>query len=171
VAAACRHLPRFATDPGFADAVRAMRDKLAKSDEPGNFKVAPGGFYDIDFACSYLTVRHALEESGGNIRERLYLLAEHGFLSDADCATLDHAAELLRTVEHVVRLVLGKARKSLPGTAHAREMTELLTGRMLQREFPRGLEAELEQLRRGVRAVYERVLGLPGPHTPPSDPQ
>jgi hypothetical protein len=53
---------------------------------------------------------------------------------------------------------LGKARKSLPATAHAREMTELLVGRMLQRDLPRGLEAEMALLRQGVRAVYERVV-------------
>ena len=158
IAAARQHFHRFAADPTFPGAVRAMRAKLEKSDEPGNFKVAPGGFYDIDFVCSYLSVLHALEEPGGNIRERLYELAEGGLLSDADCATLDHAAELLRSLEHVVRLVLGKARKALPATAHARDMTELLVGRMLQREFPRGLEAEIAPLLRGVRAVYERVV-------------
>ena len=158
MAAARQHFPRFAADPTFASALRAMRAKLERSDEAGNFKVAAGGFYDIDFVCSSLAVRHALEEPGENVRERLYELAERGLLSDADCATLDHAAELLRTVEHVVRLVLGRARKSLPATAHAHEMTELLAGRMLQRDFPRGLEAELEALRRGVRAVYERVV-------------
>ena len=158
LAAARRHFPRFAADPAFAGAVRAMRAKLEKSDDPANFKVAPGGFYDIDFVCSYLTVAHGLEEPGSNIRERLYELAEQSWLSDADCATLDHAAELLRGMEHVVRLVLGKARKSLPATAHAREMTELLVGRMLQRDLPRGLEAEMALLRQGVRAVYERVI-------------
>ena len=158
IAAARQHFPRFAADPTVPGAVRAMRTKLERSDDPGNFKVAPGGFYDIDFVCSYLTVIHALEEPGGNVRERLYTLAESGFLSDADCATLDHAAELLRSMEHIVRLVLGRARKSLPGTAHARETTELLVGRMLQRDFPRGLEAELAPLLRGVRAVYERVV-------------
>ncbi len=159
IAAARQHFPRFTADPTFPGAVRAMRAKLEKSDDPGNFKVAPGGFYDIDFVCSYLTVLHALEEPGGNIRERLYELAEQGFLGDADCATLDHAAELLRSMDHVVRLVLGRARKSLPATVHAREMTEVLVGRMLQREFARGLEAEIAPLLRGVRAVYERVLG------------
>ncbi|HVP43186.1 MAG TPA: hypothetical protein VMS96_07120, partial [Terriglobales bacterium] len=158
IAAARQHFPRFAADPTFPGAVRAMRTKLEKSDDAANFKVAPGGFYDIDFVCSYLTVVHALEQPKGNIRERLYELAEQGFLSDADCATLDHAAELLRSMEHIVRLVLGRARKSLPATAHAREMTELLVGRMLQQEFPRGLEVELATLRRGVRAVYDQVV-------------
>ena len=158
VAAARGHFPRFAADPTFPGAVRAMRAKLERSDEGSNFKVAPGGFYDIDFLCSYLAVMHALEEPGGNIRERLYELAEQGWLSDADCATLDHAAELLRTLEHVVRLVLGRPRKSLPATAHAREMTESLVSRMLGRELPRGLEAELAGLLQAVRAVYQRVV-------------
>ncbi|MBZ5646793.1 MAG: DUF294 nucleotidyltransferase-like domain-containing protein [Acidobacteriia bacterium] len=158
ISAAGQHFPRFVADPTFPAAVRAMRAKLEKSDEPGNFKVAPGGFYDIDFVCSYLTVLHAVEDAGGNIRERLYALAEHGVLSDADCATLDHAAELLRTVEHVIRLVQGKARKSLPGTEHGRETTELLVARILRRDFPQGLAGEMEQAFRVVRAVYDRVV-------------
>jgi len=165
VAGVRRHLPRFSADPAFPAAVRAMRAKLEGSGEPGNFKVAQGGFYDIDFVASYLTVAHDIEDAGENIRERLYALAEHGVLSDADCATLDHAAELLRTTEHVIRLVQGRARKSLPATEHGRETTELLVGRILQREFRYGLEAEMQRAFATVRQVYQSVLGRdPEPH-------
>jgi [glutamine synthetase] adenylyltransferase / [glutamine synthetase]-adenylyl-L-tyrosine phosphorylase len=158
VAAARQHLPRFAAEPTFVAAVHAMREKLQESDEKNNFKVGPGGFYDIDFASSYLTVQHAVEQAQGNIRERLYVLAEAGVLSDDDCATLDHAAELLRTADHVIRLVQGKARKSIPATEHGRGMTELLVSRILGREFGGGLQEELDQTARVVRGVYERVV-------------
>ncbi len=158
VAAARQHLPRFAADPSFPAAVRAMREKLERAAEPGNFKLAAGGFYDIDFVASYLTVLHGLDDAQGNIRERLYALAEHQVLSDADCATLDHAAELLRTVEHVVRLVLGRARKTLPATEHGREMTEALVARILAREPGHALEREMAQAFAAVRSVYSRVL-------------
>jgi GlnD PII-uridylyltransferase len=71
---------------------------------------------------------------------------------------LDHAAELLRTVEHVVRLVSGRARKWLPATEHARLITEKLTGQILERQFPNGLAGELDESCRRVREIYHRVL-------------
>jgi glutamate-ammonia-ligase adenylyltransferase len=153
-----RALARFAGSPSLAEGVRAMRTRLEKSDSSANFKVAAGGFYDIDFVACYLLVRHGIAGTRGNIRERLYGLAERKLLSDADCATLDAAAELLRTLEHVIRLVLGRARKSLPGVEQAREVTERLTGKILGREFPGGLQQELVQTAAQVREVYERVV-------------
>jgi len=158
IAALEKSLQRFSVDAALADEVRAMRAKLEKSDNSANFKVAAGGFYDIDFIASYLLVRHGLGEMRGNIRERLYGLAERGLLSDADCATLDASAELLRTLEHVVRLVLGRARKSLPVVEHAREVTERLTAKILGRQFAGSLEQELAHSALQVRAVYERVV-------------
>jgi len=160
VAGIQRALRRFAAEPALADDVRAMRAKLEKSDGLGNFKVAPGGFYDIDFIASFLLVRHGAGATRGNIRERLYSLAERRLLSDADCATLDAAAELLRTLEHVIRLVLGRARKSLPVAEHAREVTERLTAKMLGRAFPAGLEQDLTHAMQQVREVYQRVVRL-----------
>jgi glutamate-ammonia-ligase adenylyltransferase len=158
VAGVQRAMGRFREDGALVENIRAMRLKLAKSDTRENFKVSEGGFYDVDFIASYLLVRHGMEGTAGNIRERLYGLAERKLLSDADCATLDLAAELLRTVEHVIRLVLGRARKTLPVVEHAREVTERLTARMLDRQFPEGLQAELANSALLVRAVYDRVV-------------
>jgi glutamate-ammonia-ligase adenylyltransferase len=159
---------RFAEDPSFPAGVREMRGKLekAESSEPGSFKTGPGGFYDIDFVASYLMVRHRVR-LGGNIRERLHGLAAQGLLSDSDCATLDSAAELLRTLEHVVRLVTGRARKSLPASEHAYETVERLTRKLLRRDFAGGLEGELTRAFASVREVYERVLPA-GNARPPS---
>lgn len=151
-------LPRFRT-PGFRSAVREMRDKLARTDiSEVNFKTAPGAFYDIDFIVCALLVEHGIEDTRGSIRERLYGLGERGLLSDADCATLDFAAELLRTVEHVVRLVQGRARKSLPVSEHAAHTVESVVSKVLDRPFPNGLARELEGTFTSVRQVYDRVL-------------
>jgi glutamate-ammonia-ligase adenylyltransferase len=158
LAAVEEHLARFAADPhAFAHAAREMRAKLEKSAEP-DFKREEGGFYDIDFIVSYLAVVHGLEGIEGNIRERLHGLAARELLSDDDCATLDAAAELLRTLEHVIRLVLGKARKSLPAGEHAHQTAEQLTCRILGRRFAKGLESELKQTAHAVREVYLRLV-------------
>ncbi len=156
-------LRRFAADSEFARQVREMRTRLEGSEDGSNFKTAPGGFYDIDFAVSYLIVRHGALDVAGSVREKLYALAARGLLDDNSCATLDSAAEFLRTLEHVVRLVLGRTRKSLPVAEQARETTERLTARFLDREFHGGLEAELARSSQAVRQVYERVLGPAAP--------
>jgi glutamate-ammonia-ligase adenylyltransferase len=152
-------LRRFAADSRFAQEVSEMRARLEASEDRGNFKTAPGGFYDIDFVASYLLIRHSAFELAGNTREKLYALAASSLLDDNSCATLDSAAELLRTLEHVVRLILGRPRKALPVAEQARETTERLTARFLDRNFPGGLEAELARSARSVRQVYEQVLG------------
>jgi glutamate-ammonia-ligase adenylyltransferase len=152
-------MPRFAGDRKFAGAVRAMRAKLEKSDTEPNFKVAAGGFYDIDFILSYLLVVYGVKDVQGNTRERLHALASRALMSDDDCATLDGAAELLRTVGHVVRLVTGRPRKSLPQGDHPRQITEQLVSRILGRSFRQGLPAELERTYKVVRPVYEKVVG------------
>ncbi|MGH9602229.1 MAG: hypothetical protein ACRD24_07540 [Terriglobales bacterium] len=159
VTAIHEQLKRFAADRGFPQQVSGMRARLEASDERSNFKTSPGGFYDIDFTVSYLLVRHGALGVAGNIREKLYALEERGLLDVNSCATLDSAAELLRTLEHVVRLVLGRPRKSLPVAEQARETTERLTARFLGREFPGGLEAELARSAHSVRQLYEQVLG------------
>jgi [glutamine synthetase] adenylyltransferase / [glutamine synthetase]-adenylyl-L-tyrosine phosphorylase len=151
---------RFAADPGFAEAVREMRVKLEIAEAPGkSFKSSPGATYDIDFITSFLLVKHGVADKQGSLRDRLWRCAAAGVLDKSDAGVLDHAAELLRTVEHVTRLVVGRAGKWLPATEHGRIITEKLTGQILRREFPQGLEAELDRTSGAVRQIYERVLG------------
>jgi len=150
---------RFAADPTFLESVREMRTKLELADAPEkSFKTSAGGVYDIDFLCGYLLVRHGITQKAGGLRDRLWRCAGAGLIAKADAAALDHAAELLRTVEHLVRLVVGRKRKWLPATEHARQVTERLTTKVLNRKFPRGLEAQLIETVRRVREIYELVM-------------
>ena len=152
-----RLFQRFAADSNFLPAVREMRARLETGEK--NFKTSPGGAYDIDFIASYLLIKHGLRETSGSLRDRLWRCAEAGILSKTDAGRLDHAAELLRTVEHVVRLVAGRTRKWLPGTEHARQAAAELTARILKRDFTHGLEADLQRKMQEVREIYQRVLG------------
>lgn len=157
---ACRCLfERFAADTGFAVAVNEMRGKLESADAPAkNFKTSPGGIYDIDFLCSYLLVKHNVTTTGGTLRDRLWRCASLGLLLKSDAAILDHAGELLRTVDHMTRLVTGRAAKWLPVSEHAHAAVEKLSAEMLGREFPSGLEAEIDLTLRDVRTIYEKVM-------------
>jgi [glutamine synthetase] adenylyltransferase / [glutamine synthetase]-adenylyl-L-tyrosine phosphorylase len=151
---------RFASDTDLAPAVREMRTKLEVAEAPGkNFKSSPGGIYDIDFMTSFLLVKHSVADKRGNLRDRLWRCAASGILDKSTASVLDHAAELLRTVEHVTRLVAGRSSKWLPATEHGRKVAERLTGQILECEFPEGLESELDRTLGKVRAIYERVLG------------
>ena len=150
---------RFAEDVKFLEAVREMRRKLENADVPEkSFKTSPGATYDIDFLTSFLLVKHGVSNKQGSLRDRLWRCVASGLLEKADAAALDHAAELLRTVEHVARLVVGRAHKWLPATEHARQVTEKLPAQILRRQFPQGLEAELARTCSEVRRIYERVL-------------
>jgi len=153
-----RLFARFAAEPGFAQAAREMRTKLEVSDTGKSFKYSPGGIYDIDFITSFLLVRHDVANKQGSLRDRLWRCVDCGVLDKSDAGVLDHAAELLRTVEHVARLVAGRSVKWLPAIEHGRKVTEKLTGQILGREFAGGLESELDGTFGRVRAIYERVL-------------
>ena len=150
---------RFAADVTFPTAILEMRSKLDASEAPDkSFKTSPGAMYDIDFLCNFLLVNNRVNDKRGSLRDRLWRCVAAGLLEKADAAALDHAAEFLRTVEHVVRLVVGRARKWLPATEHARHVTETLTSQILRREFPEGLEAELGHVCSAVREIYERDM-------------
>ena len=151
---------RFGSEDRFIDDVREMRIKLQSADAADrNFKTTAGGVYDIDFLCAYLLVRNQIPDKRGTLRDRLWRCAELDLLKKTDAAQLDHATELFRTVDHVLRLVAGRLCKWLPASGHVRHAAEALTSQILQRDFPNGLEVELEDARQGVRRIYENVLG------------
>jgi glutamate-ammonia-ligase adenylyltransferase len=151
---------RFAGDAGLAQDIREMRTKLESAESSGkSFKYSPGAIYDIDFITSFLLIRHSVADKRGSLRDRLWRCVDRGVLDKSDAGVLDHAAELLRTVEHVARLVVGRAVKWLSAAEHGRRVTEKLTGQILGCDFPEGLESELDGTFEKVRAIYERVLG------------
>ena len=149
---------RFAPDAGFAGAVREMRTKLEAAEPGKSFKSSPGGTYDIDFITSFLMVKHGVAHKQGSLRDRLWRCVSIGRLDKVDAAVLDHAAELLRTAEHLSRLVTGRPGKWLPATEHGRQVAEKFTAKILARGFAEGLENELSRTFAAVRAIFDRVF-------------
>jgi len=151
---------RFATDEGFAEAVRQMRQRLQDASAPAkSIRTSAGGIYDTDFLTSFLLVKHTIRPKSGTLRDRLWKCASSGVLEKRDAALLDHAAELCRTVEHLLRLVIGRNSRWLPVAEHAHQAVETLAAKVLHREFPQGLEHELLRTFSEVRGIYDRVLG------------
>jgi len=162
--ATCKLFERFAADDRFAHTICDMRTKLETAEGPEkNFKTSSGAIYDIDFLTGFLLVKQRIRNKRGTLRDRIWRCSASGLLDKADAALLDHAAELFRTVEHVVRLAVGRARKWLPGTEHARRVTEKVSSQILQREFPKGLEVELNETAIAVRNIYDPLLTCSAP--------
>jgi len=150
---------RFAQHDDFAAAVREMRQRLQDASAPEkSIRTSAGALYDVDFLSSFLLVKQKIRPKTGTLRDRLWRCAAAEKLDKKDAAVLDHAAELARTVEHILRLVMGRNTRWLPAAEHPRHAIEKLTAQILHREFPDGLEHELLRSFGEVRKIYERVL-------------
>jgi glutamine synthetase adenylyltransferase len=150
---------RFAHEDEFAVDVRKMRRRLELASAPErSIRTAPGALYDADFISGFLLVCHSIRPKAGTLRDRLWRCAGAGVLEKRDAATLDHAAELFRTVEHVMRVVAGRKTRWLPSAEQPRQAVEKLTAHVLRREFPGGLEQELLRTFTTVREIYDRVV-------------
>jgi glutamate-ammonia-ligase adenylyltransferase len=159
LAAAENLFTRFAADSNFAGSVRQMRQRLEDTSAPDkSIRTSPGALYDADFLSSFLLVKHGIHPKLGTLRDRLWRCSAAGVLEKKDAAVLDHAAELCRTVEHVLRLVVGRNTRWLPAAEHARHATEKLTSQILHRESPDGLEQDLLHTFAQVRVIYNRVV-------------
>jgi glutamate-ammonia-ligase adenylyltransferase len=150
---------RFADDKTFPAAVRQMRKKLEDARAPDkSIRTSPGALYDADFVSSFLLVKHGIRAKLGTLRDRVWRCAAAGVLDKKDAAILDHAGELCRTVEHALRLVVGRNTRWLPAAEHSRQAIEKLTAKILKREFPEGLEQELFATFKNVREIYDRAI-------------
>jgi glutamate-ammonia-ligase adenylyltransferase len=149
---------RFACEPGFVHAVWEMREKLESSETQSTLKTSAGAIYDIDFLSSFLLVKGRIQDKQGSLRDRLWRCAGAGLLANSDAALLDHAAEFLRTVDHVLRLVTGRTAKGLPTSPQSLATVEATTSAILRRKFAEGLESELQRTYQQVREVFARLL-------------
>ncbi len=133
--------------------LKDVRTRLEQSESGPNFKTGPGGTYDIDYLAGALQARHQLWLAG-NVRDRLQLLAEHGLLDAVKSERLKEGALFLRTLEHLVRLVTGRARKWLPVAEHPRRSVQKLLWRVLGAESSFDPEMRLVELMRQAREIY-----------------
>jgi glutamate-ammonia-ligase adenylyltransferase len=158
LATAWHQIVKISAQQRFPEAVVEMRDRLEKANRyPHSFKLARGGFYDIDFITSYLMLREA-SMAQGNTLERLQHLREMRFLDEPEYAQLCDAALLYRTADHVIRLVTGRARPELPEAEHARKSVELLTQRILGGPEEEDLQTRLSAAAEIVRATFLGVM-------------
>ena len=123
-------IEEIAKRPNFDAELSEVRARLERSEPGPNFKTGPGGTYDLDYLAGALQARHRLWLAG-NLQDRLQLLRANGVLPIDEFEGLTEAALFLRTLEHLVRLVTGRARKWLPVAEHPRRSVQKLLWRVL----------------------------------------
>lgn len=153
---------RFSAYPNLEGELHQMRRRLEreKSAPPSNTKTAPGGYYDVDFAVSFLRLRHHLNQPpGANAAEQIAALRASGLVSEEDASALSAGAGFLRSIDHAIRLVTGKASPGLPEhVGHAESVENLVRRWGLLRETET-LAARLRETQQQVRYVYRRLVG------------
>jgi glutamate-ammonia-ligase adenylyltransferase len=153
---------RFSTAPDLEAEMQEMRRRLERevSVPSTNTKTVPGGYYDVDFTVSLLRLRHRVGAApGAQMADQIAALANAGLLSCEDVARLREGAAFLRSVDHAVRLVTGKAAAGLPEVVAQAELVERLARRWGVIEGQETMASRLRAVQREVRYVYRRVLG------------
>jgi [glutamine synthetase] adenylyltransferase / [glutamine synthetase]-adenylyl-L-tyrosine phosphorylase len=141
---------------------RHVRERLEK--EKGtrgrklgtDVKYGPGGMLDVYFASRYLQLRDEVMDEGDDRSTAFTLerLREEGSLSEEDFVVLSSGYSLLRSIDHNLRLVVGRSTR-LPDPNHptARDVAMRVGfGSVAE------MQKELSEEMRAIRAAYNRIL-------------
>jgi [glutamine synthetase] adenylyltransferase / [glutamine synthetase]-adenylyl-L-tyrosine phosphorylase len=141
---------------------RRVRDRLEK--EKGvrgrhsgtDIKYGPGGMLDVYFAARYLQLRDEVPDEGEerSTASTLERLREEGSLGEDEFFSLSSGYELLRSVDHQLRLIAGRSTR-LPKPDHPVARDVALK---LGYESAAALQETLADQMRLVRQAYERIL-------------
>ena len=150
-----RGISELAAQESFTAQLRELRTRLERSENAQNLKTGSGGIYDIDYLAGALQARHGIWFTG-NLPERLRVIRAEGLLPEDEYGLLVAGAHFMRTVEHVVRLVTGRARKWLPVADHPRRAVQKLLWRLLEADDSFDPEMRLLELMRQTREIYAK---------------
>ncbi|HEV8428160.1 MAG TPA: hypothetical protein VGQ41_09700 [Pyrinomonadaceae bacterium] len=141
---------------------RHVRDRLEK--EKGSrgrklgtdIKYGPGGMLDVYFASRYLQLRDDVMDEGDDRSTSFTLerLREEGSLNDEDFSALSGGYSLLRSVDHNLRLIVGRSTR-FPDPNHP------TAGDVATRvgfSSANDLQQTLTDQMKVIRAAYQRIL-------------
>ena len=157
------HANALRIDPNELKAVtRHVRDRLEKEKgtrgrKPGtDIKYGPGGMLDVYFASRYLQLRDEVMDEGEDRSTSFTLerLREEGSLDDEDFAELSGGYGLLRSIDHNIRLIVGRSTR-LPDPDHptARDVATRL-GFYSAAELQEALTDQMKS----IRSAYLRIV-------------
>ena len=106
-----------------------MRKRLEQErpEGPSGFKTSPGGYFDIDYIVAFITIRSGLvEHKATDILSQIGRLEASCAIDAAVAKTLRDAATFYRSLDHAIRVVLGRTVNQLPEPAQIPRVTALL---------------------------------------------
>jgi glutamate-ammonia-ligase adenylyltransferase len=120
-----------------------------------DIKHGAGGMLDVYFAVRYLQLRDdvADEAQDRSTQATLERLEANGSLERSDYETLSQGYELLRSVDHHLRLIVGKV-AALPSMEHP-AFTEIAA--RLEFESAADLSETLNERMQAIRNAYDRI--------------
>jgi glutamate-ammonia-ligase adenylyltransferase len=141
---------------------RHVRERLEK--EKGSrgrklgtdIKYGPGGMLDVYFASRYLQLRDEVMDEGDDRSTAFTLerLREEGSLSEEDFVALSSGYSLLRSIDHNLRLIVGRSTR-LPDPNHPTAKDVALRagfGSVVE------MQEELTDQMKSIRSTYKRIL-------------
>jgi glutamate-ammonia-ligase adenylyltransferase len=135
---------------------RLEKERVVRRGTAVNIKHGAGGMLDVYFAVRYLQLRDNVpdDERDRTTLRMLEQLREAKSLDEKDFQALHEGYRLLRSVDHELRLIVGRS-ATLPASGHA-ALADI--ARRLEYSTPGSLLDELESRMRDIRAAYERVM-------------
>jgi glutamate-ammonia-ligase adenylyltransferase len=145
------------------DETRRVRDRLEQERRRGgrkaevDIKYSAGGMLDVYFASRYLQLRDDVPDEGEDrsTSSTLDRLEANGSLSARDYDALANGYALLRSVDHHLRLMIGKS-ASLPAVDHPVTRDIALK---LNFKSASDLRESLRDSMKAIRAAYDRITG------------
>src|SRR5215213_4300938 len=150
-------------DPKEIKAVtRHVRERLEKEKGTArrklgtDIKYGPGGMLDVYFASRYLQLRDEVMDEGDDRSTPFTLdrLREEGSLSEEDFVVLSSGYSLLRSIDHNLRLIVGRSTR-LPDPNHPTAQDVAFRAGF---ESVAEMQEELAEQMKAIRAAYNRIL-------------
>jgi glutamate-ammonia-ligase adenylyltransferase len=136
---------------------RLEKEKGTRGRKPGtDIKYGPGGMLDVYFASRYLQLRDEVMDEGDDRSTAFTLerLREEGSLSEDDFVVLSSGYSLLRSIDHNLRLIVGRSTR-LPDPNHPTARDVALRAGF---ETVAEMQEELAEQMKAIRAAYSRIL-------------
>jgi glutamate-ammonia-ligase adenylyltransferase len=158
-------LARHADVHQLAAETRRVRDRLQKAKAPRrhtgvNIKHGVGGMLDVYFAVRYLQLRDDVPDDGEDrtTRRMLQRLGEVGSIDEENFQRMSTGYRLLRSVDHQLRLIIGRSATVPPFEATA--FTEIAA--RLGYGNANDLRDELTEGMKNIRLAYDDIVSLSG---------
>ncbi|MGB9179777.1 MAG: hypothetical protein WCB68_11080 [Pyrinomonadaceae bacterium] len=157
---AIHHAAQRASDEDLRAETRRVRERLEKertkrSAGATDIKYGAGGMLDVYFATRYLQLRDNVPDTGNDrsTRATLERLRAAGSLTDQDFSMMDESYAHLRSLDHALRLIVGRSTR-LPAADHP-SMQDI--ARRTGYASSAGLMKTLASHMTNIRAAYERL--------------